>query len=530
MDPKLLTENGWKAMVQKFKLKDNGLQRALADYQKLDEDEHDDCLKGIALVNQFAANLKKAREVTALPAVLKYLTDLVNAVQSESREISKAKALAAKAEILEAKADALQAKAEALEAKAEAKAAQQEEMARGKSEEEADEEDEEETGDSYAKLTKALQSLKSSKLPYYFIVCKEKPYGLIVSKRDISKSSQHKKELAKIAGGSTSPPKGGQCRREGNKLIFEMEKPPQGLARILQKWIKDATSIGFKVMVGNESADDGEDLLLSGVNPELSLPRDPSQEQPASGSAKEPSLGTAPDLGRPAGGPLSLGGSVGRGGKNKPEDVQAVQTALNRRNKAGLPVDGQCSPKTIQAIEAFQKLLGQFRPDGLIQPGRGTARALASNAKLGPPPEPPKPIAPPKLGKATLAKAPVVWHSTRKILNTNIEELKKGVRAEYGPEDPELLKQIDESMVKLGGILGRLDTRLADSLSKANASANGAARKAELKNAKIILSDYIKYVKSEPLIAHMDSNPFGVQTNLKKVLMDSLTHMAQAIG
>jgi len=32
------------------------------------------------------------------------------------------------------------------------------------------------------------------------------------------------------------------------------------------------------------------------------------------------------------------------------------------------------------------------------------------------------------------------------------------------------------------------------------------------------------------LIAHIDKNPFGVETNLKKVLTDSLTHMAQSIA
>jgi hypothetical protein len=32
------------------------------------------------------------------------------------------------------------------------------------------------------------------------------------------------------------------------------------------------------------------------------------------------------------------------------------------------------------------------------------------------------------------------------------------------------------------------------------------------------------------MIAHIDANPFGLQTNLKKILSDSLTHMAQSIG
>jgi hypothetical protein len=63
----------------------------------------------------------------------------------------------------------------------------------------------------------------------------------------------------------------------------------------------------------------------------------------------------------------------------------------------------------------------------------------------------------------------------------------------------------------------------------ANAAKDEAARKAELKNAKAILADYIQYVKSEPLIAHIDTNPW-VKVDLKKTLVDTITHMAQSIG
>jgi peptidoglycan hydrolase-like protein with peptidoglycan-binding domain len=227
--------------------------------------------------------------------------------------------------------------------------------------------------------------------------------------------------------------------------------------------------------------------------------------------------------------PFEISGSVGRGGKNHPDDVQAVQTALNRRHQAKLEVDGKCGPTTIRAIEAFQRHLGQFKPDGLVEPRRGTARVLASSEELGPPPAPPQPIAPPKLEKPTLERAPAVWHGTRHILKTNIEELQRGVRAHYGSEHPDLVKAISENLAKLGVVLERLDGRLADSLQKAQAAGTEAERKAELRNAKAILTDYIKYVKSEPLIAHMDSNPFGVDTNLKQVLMDSLSHVAQVI-
>src|SRR5262245_29827009 len=69
-------------------------------------------------------------------------------------------------------------------------------------------------------------------------------------------------------------------------------------------------------------------------------------------------------------GPLGLGASVGRGGQNDPDDVLAVQKALNRRIKAGVSENGECDADTLAAIEEFQQRLGQFKPSGLIGPGR----------------------------------------------------------------------------------------------------------------------------------------------------------------
>src|SRR5258706_2440238 len=164
MDPRILTEAGWKKIAVQFKIKDNGLQRALANYDKLGDDEHDACLKGIASVNQLAAGLKKAKDVAAVPAALKYLTDLLNAAEAEAREVAqlkaKAKALDEKADILEAKADAAKAKADAMEARAEAKAAEEKVNAKGGDEED---EDENEGGDFLEKLKKTLKNLKTAK-------------------------------------------------------------------------------------------------------------------------------------------------------------------------------------------------------------------------------------------------------------------------------------------------------------------------------------------------------------------------------
>lgn len=80
---------------------------------------------------------------------------------------------------------------------------------------------------------------------------------------------------------------------------------------------------------------------------------------------------------------VSLRGSVGRNGRNLREDVVQIQDALNRVGPSTggplvpLVVDGFVGPKTIRAIEDFQKF--QFpskTADGRVDPGQRTVGRL----------------------------------------------------------------------------------------------------------------------------------------------------------
>jgi hypothetical protein len=69
-----------------------------------------------------------------------------------------------------------------------------------------------------------------------------------------------------------------------------------------------------------------------------------------------------------------ISASVGKGGKNKPEDVQIVQELLNDFTKMcgfkKLDIDGQVGSKTYSAIAEFQKTaVGMARPDSRVDPG-----------------------------------------------------------------------------------------------------------------------------------------------------------------
>ena len=384
MDQKLLTEAGWKSIAAKFKVKDNGLLRALAIYEKLDEKDLNGRLKAVGPVSQLATGLKKVKEVAALEDVADYLAGVAAGAESEKTEINKAIAIAAKA---------------AVEAKKKAEA----EAKKPSKENEAAEEEEEEQGDYRAKLQTAFQKLKSAKgLAYQFIVCDAKPCAIMVAKKI---NTKHKTELAEVTGSKRFLHLGA-CHFENGKFVFTMEKPVTGLARKLQESIKYFIGKKLPIMVGTETAEADD-------------------EQPSPAQSAQPT---------PAAQPL-----------------------------------------------------------------------------------------PP-----ALAKAPEVWHQTRKTLSANLDQLKKAIGAQYAAEGPKIIAGIEQSLKKLDGILDKLDTRLADSLGKAHAAKDPAARGAEMDRSRSILKEYLRYVASEPMIAHIDANPFGVKTNLRQTLSTTLNHLAAA--
>jgi hypothetical protein len=496
-DLKVLAPSAWKTVSTKCKVQNNDLQKALAEYERLEEEEHDALLECIADIKAEALALKKSKEA-ASKDLLKYVADLLSAADSEQRDVSKQKSDAAKESVTRQKAEA---------------------EAKKKDEEDADSEEEEEEGEYQDKLLAALKKLKGAKqLTYQFIVCDGKPPAVVIAKRITPK---HKEEAAKVTGSKRFLHMG-TCHFDGGHYVFDMEKMVSGLARKLQESLKHHTGKRHPIKVGDEAEGADEE----GTSPLAAAGAAAVKEATAPAGGIGAAVASAAEA---ATRPFEISGSVGKGGRNLPQDVQAVQVALNKKAKAGLAVDGKSGPATIAAIMEFQKKIGMHTPDGRVDPGRGTARALASSGPLPPPQAPPQPVAPPKLGKAELAKAPTVWRNMQDIVEKNLEEVKKAVKGHYAHEHPDLVKQIHEGLQKLDGITDKLDQRIAETLAKAHAAKDEAVRKAELKNAKIILAGYIQYVKSEPLIAHVDKNPW-VKIDLKKTLIDTITHMAQSIG
>lgn len=79
--------------------------------------------------------------------------------------------------------------------------------------------------------------------------------------------------------------------------------------------------------------------------------------------------------------PVTIKESVGRNGKNKPDDVKAVQQGLATLYPgAGIKASGACDDATVKAIETLQ--IGCLpKPDGRIDPGGKSLKHL--NDALG---------------------------------------------------------------------------------------------------------------------------------------------------
>lgn len=140
------------------------------------------------------------------------------------------------------------------------------------------------------------------------------------------------------------------------------------------------------------------------------------------------------------------------------------------------------------------------------------------------------PAKPAKSVGADLAQAAQAWQQVCTQAAERIAALQQAVKTRCADGAPALLQQLDKGLAQLEQALKPLDGRLADALRAADEAANDKARAQALKNARALVAQHIAHVKDEPLVAHMDRNPFEVKTGLKALLADGLTQAAKALG
>lgn len=86
MPTKIPRASDWKTLMQKYQLKDNGLLKALAQCEKLDDDPQA-AMKVLDLVLKLVAALAKDKQVAAQADVTDFLDDLRSAVERAKKEL-----------------------------------------------------------------------------------------------------------------------------------------------------------------------------------------------------------------------------------------------------------------------------------------------------------------------------------------------------------------------------------------------------------------------------------------------------------
>jgi hypothetical protein len=406
INSKVLTESAWKDVLAKNKgVKDNGLLKTLAEIKKLGDDDHDDAQDILDQIQKLAAQLKKNKDIAAVPAVGKFLNELSGAADTAVRDVAKSKAEAGKA------------------AKAKAEAEAKKKAQDDKKGNEEDEDDEDPSGLLTSKLKPLLRMVAKGETMHALLAKSGKNVVVMLSRKPIPPA--RRKMLSEELGGGSTKFYPGHCSLEAGAVTFVLKAEVAGMSKLVKAALLEQTGLRLnKVKCRGEDGDDDDEDEVQDKN------------------------------------------------KDKAEDE-------------GEDEDGP--PKFVPGVDV-------------------------------------------KTVTAQLEQAPLAWDGTRELLQDNIDSLKTAIQAQLADEGDDLVIEVNGQLEKLDRIMERLDKRLSNSLSDAVETADPAQRSQALKQSKAILAEYIRYVSSEPLIEHLDSNPFGVKTQLKATLSKSLTQLARAIG
>jgi hypothetical protein len=236
---KVLNDSAWKDVLAKNKdIKDNGLLKALAEIKKLGDDDFDDAQKILTQVQKLVGQLKKSKEIAAVPAVDKFLVELTKAADTAERDVAKDKAEVDKK--AKAKADA--------DKKTKAAAAKKDE----------DEDDDEETPDLLTTKLKVLLRLVTRGERMHALLAKSgKKVVVMLSRKPIPPA--RRKMLSDELGGGSTKYYPGQCRLEAGAITFELKAEVAGMAKLVKLALLEQTGLRLnKIKCIGDDGDDGE--------------------------------------------------------------------------------------------------------------------------------------------------------------------------------------------------------------------------------------------------------------------------------
>jgi hypothetical protein len=234
---KVLSDSAWKDVLAKNKdIKDNGLMKLLTSLKKLDDDEHDEAQKLLEQVQKLVGQLKKSKEVAAVPAVEKFIAELIKATDSAERDVAKDKAEADKA----AKADA--------DKKAKAAAAK-------KADDDEDGDDEESPELLTTKLKPLLRLVMNGERMQALVAKSGKKVVVMLSRKPIPPA--RRKMLSDELGGGSTKYYPGVCQLQAGAVTFVLKAEVAGMSKLVKTALLTQTGLRLnKVKCTGEDGDD----------------------------------------------------------------------------------------------------------------------------------------------------------------------------------------------------------------------------------------------------------------------------------
>jgi hypothetical protein len=290
----------------------------------------------------------------------------------------------------------------------------------------------------------------------------------------------------------------GDCLWEDNAVTFVLQTQAAGLARKIAAALLRQTGQRVKVRVRGEGPDDlDEDLDVEAV--EAVEARGAGNAATAAADADADANVDAARLADVRAQLLTLGSRLQQAVVASPGNKTALVQTVQQ-------INGQ-----LQRKDAAEASAGLTRLLELLSaaPSTNAATATPAAATSGP-------------SFAQMQKARLDWQTTRALLRQRLRALEMKLLAHF--EDKPEAGQAREGAARLAEVLTVLDDGLGDTLDEALNAADADQRRARLNAARQQIEAYAQYVRSSPLVADLDDNPF-VPVDIRTTVL----HSAQAL-
>jgi hypothetical protein len=129
----------------------------------------------------------------------------------------------------------------------------------------------------------------------------------------------------------------------------------------------------------------------------------------------------------------------------------------------------------------------------------------------------------PPAGKVQFEKIHLDWNAKKQAIGGRLAALHQAILSEFNDSDGNTAAQ------KLDRVLARFNEGLGDTLDEMRNATTPQARSQLAAKSSAIADRYLSYLESDPLVAHLEGNPFNINLQIKETLSAPLTQLKQQL-